>query len=118
MLKSELIEKLEADIEAHGDDRIGWSWLMEFAFAGTRALKEHRARAAIIMEIIRAKRAAGCRGKTIFFRDVWPPALEALLAKRARQGRLRVVVPIPPGGCGCSENGVPLMRGQCLLHQD
>lgn len=24
--------------------------------------------------------------------------------------------PIPEGGCGCRENGVPVMRAQCRLH--
>lgn len=32
-------------------------------------------------------------------------------------GLLRAGDPIPPGGCGCRQNGVPVMRAQCELHR-
>lgn len=29
---------------------------------------------------------------------------------------MRMGEPIPPKGCGCRENGVPVMRANCRLH--
>lgn len=31
---------------------------------------------------------------------------------------LSVGDPIPPGGCGCRANGVPIMRANCSLHRE
>lgn len=82
MFKSELIAKLQQSIDECGDGSISEKALMELAFAGSRALSEWKAREAIVLDIIRAKRDAGFPRDSVFFKDIWPVALAALRAQR------------------------------------
>lgn len=82
MRKSHLVALLQASIDRDGDSEVTPGALLPMAFEGTTFLREHHARQAIILEIIRAKRDAGFPRDAVFFTDVWPPALAAL--KRAQ----------------------------------
>lgn len=86
----EAIEAIIADLQEHSLEHEKLVPLLRELLEYRRtpeysvSLKELRARAAIIKEIIRAKRDAGVPMDAVFFSDVWPPALEAW--RREREG--------------------------------
>ena len=63
-----------------------------------RTTKQHEAREEIIRQIIKAKRDAGYPLKSVFFKDVWPPALEALNKQNGKQMNTRYVAVIDQEG--------------------
>jgi hypothetical protein len=57
-----------------------------------------------------------CKGSLASVSEQWRDIPRVAVAANAPP-LLAMGDPIPPGGCGCRHNGVPVMRAQCALHR-
>lgn len=112
MLKSQLIAALQKSVVEQGDGAISEPELIEIAADGNRRrVDEWHARAAMVLDVARAKRDAGFRRDAMFFRDVWPIALAALLRERAQVRCLSKVDPSPPSVPPMEGGAAGIIRG-------
>lgn len=77
------IERLQQAQQELGDDAaVSVMRLIEIVFS-PEVVEEHKARERMVRDVVKAKRDAGFPLDSVFFRDVWPPALAALKALRS-----------------------------------